>query len=125
MLYRLALPHLAVVALTIALAACGADTSPIVPPPADPGYRSLHVQDEASLGVTATGMMAAIGCGPVHGRPDSTAVAIPLITGKVRLYRCPGVPLDSPQDGPGRLRLPLDEDSSLMPPKEATLPAPL
>jgi|CXWL01.1.fsa_nt_gi hypothetical protein len=92
MFSRLAVPRLAAtVVLTCWLAACGTDTSPVAPPPADPGYRSLNVQDEASLGVTATGMMAAIGCSPVLGRPDSTAVAIPLLPGKITMYRCAGV----------------------------------
>lgn len=84
-------PRTAAVVMALWLTACGTDTLPTVPPPADPGYRSLHVQDEASLGVTATGMMAGIGCTAVRGRPDSTAVAIPLLPGTIKFYRCPGV----------------------------------
>lgn len=84
-------PRTAALVLTLWLTACGTDSLPTVPAPADPGYRSLHVQDEASLGVTATGMMAGIGCTPVHGRPDSTAVALPLLPGTIKFYRCPGV----------------------------------
>ncbi|MBP9899664.1 MAG: hypothetical protein KBF28_14900 [Gemmatimonadales bacterium] len=92
MISRLAVPRLAaVVVLTCWLTACGPDASPVAPTPADPGYRSLPVQDEASLGVTATGMMAAIGCTPVLGRPDSTAIALPLLAAKLKFYRCPGV----------------------------------
>ncbi|MBK7596719.1 MAG: hypothetical protein IPJ11_16165 [Gemmatimonadetes bacterium] len=92
MISRLAVPRLAaVVVLTCWLTACGTDTLPVVPAPAEPGYRSLHVQDEASLGVTATGMMAGIGCTPVIGRPDSTAIALPLLAGKFKFYRCHGV----------------------------------
>ena len=84
-------PRAGAVLLSAWLVACGTDTLPVAPAPADPGYRSLHVQDEASLGVTATGMLAGIGCAPVQGRPDSTAVAIPLLPGTIKFYRCPGV----------------------------------
>ncbi len=92
MISRLVGPRLAAtVALTCWLAACWGETLPVVPTLADPGYRSLTVQDEASLGVTATGMMTAIGCRPVTGRPDSTAVAIPLLPGKFRMYSCRSV----------------------------------
>jgi hypothetical protein len=82
----------AVALLTAWLAACGHDTLPTTVPADDTGYRALGVQDEAALGVTASGIMADIGCRPLRGRPDSATIAIRLVAPRVKAYQCRGVP---------------------------------
>lgn len=82
----------AVAFLTAWLAACGHDTLPTTFPAGDLGYRALGVQDEAALGVTASGIMADIGCRPLRGRPDSTTIAIRLVAPRVKAYQCRDVP---------------------------------
>lgn len=82
----------AVAFLTAWLAACGHDSLPTTVPTDDMGYRALGVQDEAALGVTASGIMADIGCRPLRGRPDSATIAIRLVAPRVKAYQCRDVP---------------------------------
>jgi len=82
----------AVALLTAWLAACGHDTLPTTVPADDMGYRALGVQDEAALGVTASGLMAEIGCRPLRGSPDSSTIALRLVPPRVNAYQCRDVP---------------------------------
>ncbi|MDX2261162.1 MAG: hypothetical protein SFU84_05635 [Gemmatimonadales bacterium] len=78
--------------LTTWLAACDPDPLTMPPPVDDAGYRSLAVQDEAALGVTASGIMADIGCRSLRGTPDSATIAVRLVPPRVKAYQCRGVP---------------------------------
>jgi hypothetical protein len=81
----------AVAILTTWLTACGPDTVLSTVPAGDLGYRSLGVQDEAALGVTASGILADIGCRPLRGSPDSSTIAIRLVPPRVQAYQCHAV----------------------------------
>ena len=80
--------------LTTWLAACHSDPITTPWPPDAPGYRSVNVQDEAALGVTASGMMAEIGCRPLRGTPDSSTIALRLVPPRVTAFQCRGVPAE-------------------------------
>ncbi len=82
----------AVAILTTWLAACGPDTLPTSVPADDVGYRALGVQDEAALGVTASGLMAKIGCRPLMGPADSSTIAVRLAPPRIQAFQCRGVP---------------------------------
>lgn len=73
---------------TVFMAACAGDGGPTEPQVRD-------VVRGGDVGVTATSMMAAIGCSLNEGEADSSTVGVLFSPTVMKTYRCPGVPRDS------------------------------